>query len=677
MADLTIVGVEKTQAIQYFSINGQGSEYAPDNSLPLVAQRTTVLRVYIDRTQPPPPDPPRPWPLPIPIRISGRVVVDRIQSNGSLQRLAILDPINGSIASRTAASIDRGNPDHTLNFRVPANQCQGQLRFTVIAFDNIPVVTEVVAQTGAVLAGGAVPASDSTVVHGRFEPAPTFRVHGVLVHYTGNGMDLPAPTALDLAATLEYVLRTYPIGRIEFDDCTEIELDKNLRTPGGGCGPGFEGRGGLMEILADFDDSSSHTSIHVGLIPAGAIMSVGGCGNRNIAAAKAGAGTTLAQEMGHALDRKHAPEAPGYDPNFPHYGDYPWGSIGEYGFDVVTSEVYDPSYSDDFMSYGSNRWVSPYTFMGIRATMTDRFRDSLAASGRSFQAADDGPRETLFLAFRVERDGRVEMRPSFHLLSRRRPPDRAAVADVACELVDANGAVLYYQRCQLRGPHVDPDGPHVDFREALPWFDEVAEIRFLRNREVLYVHPVERPAPTVELSAAELRYSEKPVTLSWAGRHPDRDLTYMVRYSCDDGRTWRVVAANLRQTECRLRQDLLPGGKTCLVQVVASSGIRTSVTQSNRFAVPRTPRRATVLSADVTEAGRVVLRGGAFSPDFGLGSPDDVTWTSNVDGLLGHGLVLVADRLVTEGLHAVTLTAPDGMGGLATATTPVTITPPD
>jgi len=48
-----------------------------------------------------------------------------------------------------------------------------------------------------------------------------------------------------------------------------------------------------------------------------------------------------------------------------------------------------------------------------------------------------------------------------------------------------------------------------------------------------------------------------------------------------------------------------------------------------------------------------------------------------VDGLLGHGLVLVADRLVTEGLHAITITAPDGMGGLATATAPITVTARD
>jgi hypothetical protein len=504
-----------------------------------------------------------------------------------------------------------------LNFRVPANHCQGQLRFTVIAFDDFPVVTEVAAEAGAVSAAGAGHARDSTVVYGRFEPAPTFRVHGVLVHYTGDGMDLPAPTGLDLAATLEYVLRTYPIGRIEFDDCTEIELDKNLRTPGGGCGPGFEGPGGLMEILADFDDSSDRTSIHVGLIPRDAIMSVAGCGNRNIAAAKDGAGVTLAQEMGHALDRKHAPDAPGYDPNFPHYGDYPWGSIGEYGFDVVTSDVYDPNSSDDFMSYGGNRWVSPYTFMGIRATMTDRFGDPSAAAGRSFQAAEDGPQETLFLAFRVERDGRVDVRPSFHLPSRPRPPDRDPVADVACELLDARGAVLHFRRCRLRGAHVDPDGPHVDFREALPWFDEIAAIRFLRNREVLHVHQVEESAPTVELPAAELRYSDKPVTLSWAGRHPDRNLTYLVRYSCDDGQTWRLVAANLSQAECRLRQRRLPGGERCLVQVVASSGIRTSVTQSKSFAAPLTGRRATILSADVTAAGRVVLRGAPSRPTSG------------------------------------------------------------
>jgi hypothetical protein len=113
------------------------------------------------------------------------------------------------------------------------------------------------------------------------------------------------------------------------------------------------------------------------------------------------------------------------------------------------------------------------------------------------------------------------------------------------------------------------------------------------------------------------------------------------------------------------------------VQVVASSGIRTTVAESKPFAVPLTPRKATILSAEASASGQVVLRGGAFSPDFGLGAPEDVTWSSNVDGLLGYGFMLVADRLTTEGLHVITLAAPDGLGDLATASTSVTVTLPN
>src|SRR6266540_2679635 len=45
---LTVAGVELTQATQYFAFNGQGSRAGPDNSVPLVEQKTLVLRVYVD-----------------------------------------------------------------------------------------------------------------------------------------------------------------------------------------------------------------------------------------------------------------------------------------------------------------------------------------------------------------------------------------------------------------------------------------------------------------------------------------------------------------------------------------------------------------------------------------------------------------------------------------------------
>jgi hypothetical protein len=72
----------------------------------------------------------------------------------------------------------------------------------------------------------------------------------------------------------------------------------------------------------------------------------------------------------------------------------------------------------------------------------------------------------------------------------------------------------------------------------------------------------------------------------------------------------------------------------------------------------------------------VLLRGAAFSSDYGLGAPEDVVWSSNVDGVLGRGFELVTDRL-SEGAHTITLTAPDGQGGVATAWTGLRVALPD
>lgn len=656
-SDLTVVGVEMTQAIQFFDINGQGSRAAPDNSVPLVAQRATVLRVYTDCKRAA-----HQWPgdvLPMGVLISGQVTVDRIGVDGSVRRLGSLLPINGSISARTSLSIDRGQANHTLNFRVPATYCQGMLRFTVTVFEDAPEIL-------GSLARAERRASFTTQVHGRFAAVPAFRVHGVLVHYTGDGMNLPAPTGLDLVATLDYTLRTYPIGRIEFEECTNLDFGLNLRTPGGGCGPGFEGPGGLMEILQDFDEKSDRTAIHVGLIPRGAQLSVGGCGNRNVAAARDGAGVTMAQEVGHALDRKHAPYAPGYDEDFPQYGNHPWGSIGEFGFDVYSSETYDPSYVHDFMSYDYPKWISPYTYMGIRGTMFSRFGED-DMRRMSFEIpAQDSRQETLFLSFRIQRSGTVEISPSFHVAAKSRPVDPSPASRITCELLDAADNVLVSHVCRLRGPHASPEGPYVDFREPIPWTDDAVAIRFLRGDDLLHTHSIEKSKPDVSLVDAVVRATAKPLSFAWKAK--GSKLSHMVRFSSDDGRHWRLVAVGLGQSQCQLDLSRLPGGRRCRIQVIVSSGVRTAIAESRTFAAPIKPRTAAIVPAESREPG-AVIHGGAFSPDFGLPDPQDTTWTSHIDGFLGNGYILPADGLKTEGVHEITVSAPDGAGGIAAAST--------
>jgi hypothetical protein len=196
-----------------------------------------------------------------------------------------------------------------LNFRVPQVDCQGMLRFTVEIFEQPPMVA------GSAAAAERAASFDSVTVNARFEPVPAFRVRAVLIHYTGLGLDIPAPSGLDFARTIEYVVSTYPIARLEFGDCIEQEFDGDLTAEGPGCGPGW---GDLLDLLGDIRAGGDPDDIYVALLPLGVPNSgVVGCGGRGgLAAAYVGAGSTLAQEVAHAFARMHAPcgDPPNPDP---------------------------------------------------------------------------------------------------------------------------------------------------------------------------------------------------------------------------------------------------------------------------------------------------------------------------------------------------------------------------
>lgn len=77
---------------------------------------------------------------------------------------------------------------------------------------------------------------------------------------------------------------------------------------------------------------------------------------------------TLAQELGHAMGRAHAPcgGAGDVDPDYP----YARANLGVFGWDVVEKEIVDPgSRVFDFMSYCHPNWVSDYTFAGLYERM--------------------------------------------------------------------------------------------------------------------------------------------------------------------------------------------------------------------------------------------------------------------------------------------------------------------
>jgi hypothetical protein len=200
-SNLRIAGIELTQAIQFFNFNGKGSGLAPNNSVGLVANKGLILRVYVDRTALPN--------LPVPTRVTGRV---------SYPGKPELTPINGPINAKSGDTINRGNPQHTLNFRVPARDCTSIVPFTATVFDPAHPTEDAYR-------------SPPFTINAAFEPVPRLRVHIVSFHYTGLGLDLPAPSRSEsLGAVLRLTPDVYPVKGIEFTDYEVLPRGQDFRS---------------------------------------------------------------------------------------------------------------------------------------------------------------------------------------------------------------------------------------------------------------------------------------------------------------------------------------------------------------------------------------------------------------------------------------------------------------
>jgi hypothetical protein len=647
-----ITAIERTQATQYLKINGKGSGYAADNTVPLVAGKDLILRVYVrsDSIW---------WPH-TPSAVTGKV---------SYAGHPDLAPLNGPIAAMPRSALDRNLVNHTLNFRVPGAHCNGTVTFTLTIWDPA-------------YPGDAASAFLSRSIALSFESVPRVRIHGVLIHYTGKGMNIAAPTGLDLVNTLVWVGRTYPIRGFNYTACEVVDFNGDLTVGGGGgCGTGWNQ---LFNMLWNMRAASGTADVFVGLLPPGVPTSgVIGCGGGGVAIAYKGGGSVLAQEIGHAFGRAHAPcgNPGGPDPNYPTYDSYPSGSIGEFGFDSASGQIFDPAGTFDFMSYCGPVWTSPYTYIGLK--------NGIAASPASAHperaGGRDVEREYLYLNYRLQRGGQVDLLPSFHLYGQ--PPAEIEGAgrptDVGCDLLGPNGEVLESHSCSIINPHMDPDGPVVEFHEVIPWSDEVRSIAFRRGAEVCHTVKVDERAPELTLQPVKLVEREHGLArLEWAAKKKgaaaktSEKYAYVVRYSHDGGTTWRALAADLTESKLVVNLELLPGGDECLFQVVASSGVRTATATTEPIEIPRKPRIAAILApadgASFAEGEAVEMLGGGFSPDFETVDSEDVLWMSSRDGQLGVGYQVVTNQL-TRGRHRLMLSIPDGGGGEARANIEVTI----
>ena len=662
-SNLAIAGVEQTQTIQFFLFNGQGSGFAPNNTVPLVANKPMLLRTYIDGTTLPQ--------RPIPTSVTGKVSTVRVDFPSTYPDLI---PFNGPIPATPSSTIDRGNLNHTLNFVVPASYCTGRVSFTIRVFD--PAHPDEASYAAIPLTVAAV-----------FEDVPPLSVHGVLIHYTGpNFFDMPVdaqPSGFDLLQSLDYMLRTYPVGRLNFDGfevlpwSAKLALTQNFND--------LFGKLGTMRAMSGTHD------LYIGLLPpeagCGGVCGLGGGG---VALFFAQNGPEGSHEIGHALGRPHSPcanGAPNADPNYPVYNNYPRGSIGEYGFDMeMRTSVLDPRQTYDFMSYCSPVWVSPWTYVKLKdAVVVAAASLTAAAALQRSSAWSQETAEFFHLSCRIHRDappGRVQFSSAFHLP--RRPPQwlPGTPSDVTLELLSETGGLIDVVRCIEQEQHVDAPMPFADYQATFPQYSELRSLRVVRDGNILTVLEVAQEAPRVEIVDIKRiePHEANLLSITWRGEAPKEvtpGLEYGIRYS-HDGVHWRALATGLTETQYVVNLNLIPGGELCRLQVVASAGLRTTIAETEPFMVPRKPRSPYILSPQSSTEFQVgtpiTLSGAAFSPDFGLTAPNEVVWYSRSIGTIGTGYQVITNAFPV-GHHRITMYVPDGFGDEASASVEISVKP--
>jgi hypothetical protein len=642
-ASLRIADVEMTQSTQFFNFDNLSSGAGYDNSVPLITNKVLVLRVYVEKTS---------GFGAIPDLVTGRVHFGGQE----------FQPLNGPLRPQERRLVRRSNWNDTLNFRIPAELCRGNRTFRVRVFDAAavnPLLTVGIYADGSAMRF----VSTSKTFIASFQDVPPLRVMGVMVNYGGPpNFDLPAPPGLSLVETLTRFLPMYPIHGFDFGPCVVQTWGDDMRIQSG---QKFSGWDSLLNQITNLRSSSTVRAFYVGLLPANLSGQLGsnqrGIGRPGAAIAAKDDTRALSHELGHALKLDHinagGAKAP-FDGNYPKYreGTFPFGSIGEFGLDTTRLTLFAPSTASDMMTYldaadvpfPSQTWLSPYNYQKMMNALVE------SDGTGDFPATTAASSAMMLLNFRLYRDGKVELLPSY-------PVDG----------IDRNGEVLRSHHCHEHNPYQDPDGPFVDFHEVMTWSAEVARLAFVKEGKTFQTIDVDEYEPEIQLK--KMRRVQKNgdlARLEWAIGSTTKVHQALIRYSHDDGQTWQAVAAGVTGSDHSVNLDLLPGGEKCRLQVIVSSGLRGAMAQTEPFAVPHKPREAHIVSprdGQTYKAGAsVTFTGGGYSPDGGTCAFDEVAWHSSIDGLLGTGYQLVRNDL-RPGMHRITLSLPDGDHGEAAA----------
>ncbi|WP_282027929.1 hypothetical protein [Ruegeria faecimaris] len=623
--DLSIDGVEVTQAIQYFRANQHLTDPAdrgPDNSLQLVANKSAWVRTYLRSGQDPNFDNGQLG------NVSGTLQVER-RVGGIWSTVANIVPTNAPVTAQDSFSsydAERRDIDATLNFIIPANVMTGLLRLSITVSSPDDCY------------GGSGTAQQLVDVDLEQE----LRVAAVTIGYNGPPMGgganitLPAPNAAQVAADTSFALRVFPVGSTPnvriIDSQTTTQGLTNNNFPAGGCDPNWTP---ILNFVANArtNDGNQGDWLYYGLVNAAIPRSHGntGCASGGNGAGLSGSPITLAHELGHQAGLPHAPCGTVGTPNasYPLYEPYDTGmtttdsngntvysdaSTGEYGLDTNDGTIHRPANSEDLMGYCGPRWVSIFThnYMLNRAEFDPVALATGVSGGNSVGAGamevdrQDQMRPFVTIVGEVGKDMQVSVASLVRVPTR---PLRMSGArtDLVLQLIgdkdevissapvftmdnhDANG-----DGCGCGGgDKKDPPKPPYSFIAAMGDVGSGIAIRICQGDAVIWER--KRPARPGKLASAEASIGKSGLKVSWktTGAKRGYDPDIWLQWS-SDGERWNGLRVGARGNSVEIDPNTIPVDKVW-IRVLAHDGYFTATADTKQVKLPPAPPELAII----------------------------------------------------------------------------------
>jgi hypothetical protein len=682
--DLTITGLEITQGTQTAS-----------NSVPLVAGRATVARVYAVSDQSDPLDS---------VMVSIAATRDGQPLPGSPLRVG---------PKRIGPSAARGDYGASFNALLPQSWLSGSISLvaTVDADGAVAEASEGNNTAADILTFTSVPDLDIVIVPIRYTHTPSGRTY-------------PPPTRDTLS---DWVMRTYPLSGIDVAFHPPLDFSGNL-----GSLADWER---LLDTVTTMElaDGAPSGQVYYALVPTqsgddhwfgGGIAGLGWIGLRAAVSLEFGpgeeekTGRIAAHELGHNLGRFHAPCGTSGEPRQPFpYAD---ATIGPdtYGLDILSGRVWSPATPDsarDVMSYCTPQWMSDFTYRALYdeqrrfgAAATDTTPASLLhggaqappAAAERTQAAQPADSAGGLLVRAVLGPEEATLLPVYAVPGA--PTSPAAGGEFAVELLDESGAVLArhpVDTVAAEAPHAfDATETRVAPAEREPPrrihallplpATPVAAVRLVRaavtnderrttnderrttNDEgaVVLAQTALPPYITAKVGGASLVVGRSSLVLQWA----PADVPTLVRYSAGGAR-WTTLGVDVTGGELRVDPRTLPRGGAGRFEVLPAGGVPILLDAPTDKLAPADGAPAAWISGPATvRAGEpALLYGRGTDPEDGALA--ELRWA--VNGLPAEGGQLLQLGALAPGTYTVTLTVHDSAGQRTTATHRLVVVP--